>query len=222
MKRIIISLIAMGLLNIASSGELVQNDWFVDEVSQPVKCITEMTDTGLIKTLSVTKYNQKGFKESTIVTLQYGDIVHRKIFVYFQPYQGNQRTVLTSFAELNRQELLKNWHKMDTTIEKWTSPFSYQSIDKTTISNKILSHHGKMKQLSRMFEMENSNVRAYSTEFAYFDSFEDYQSAILGKDIIAIVTLAHDEKGNWVYRKSLSNREQAVVKRFIEYYEGAN
>jgi len=220
MKKI--TLITMGLLSIASSGELVQNDWFVDEVSQPVKCITEITDTGLMRTLSVTKYSQKGFKETTTVTLKYGDTVHRKFFVYFQPYQGNQRTILTSFAELNRQELLKNWHKMDTTIEKWTSPFSYQSIDKTIISNKILNHHGKMKQLSRIFEMEDSNVRVYSTEFAYFDSFEDYQSAILGKGIIAIVTLAHDEKGNWIYRMSLSNREQAVVKRHIEYYEGTN
>ena len=221
MKKIIITLIAMGLLNIASSGELVKNDWFVDEVSQPVKCITEMTDTGLMRTLSVTKYNQKGFKESTIVTLKYGDTVHRKIFVYFQPYQGNQRTVLTSFAELNRQELLKNWHKMDTTIEKWTSPLMYQAIDKTAISHRLLDNQGHIMQLSRVFSLDEQSKK-YSTEFVYFDSFEDYKAAILDKNVTAIVTLAHDEKGNWVYRKSMNRKEQAIVKRYIEYYEAPN
>lgn len=221
MKKIIIALIAIGLLNIASSGELVRNDWFVDEVSQPVKCITEMTYTGLMRTLSVTKYNQKGFKESTVVTLKYGDLVHRKIFVYFQPYQGNQRTVLTSFSELNRQELLRNWHKMDATIEKWTSPLMYQAIDKTAISYRLLDNQGHIMQLSRIFSLDQQNKK-YSTEFVYFDSFEDYQLAILGRDITAIVTLAHDEKGNWVYRKSMNKKEQAIVKRYIEYYEGSN
>lgn len=221
MKKIIIALIVIGLLNIASSGELVRNDWFVDEVSQPVKCITEMTDTGLMRTLSVTKYNQKGFKESTVVTLKYGDLVHCKIFVYFQPYQGNQRTVLTSFSELNRQELLRNWHKMDATIEKWTSPLMYQAIDKTAISYRLLDNQGHIMQLSRIFSLDQQNKK-YSTEFVYFDSFEDYQLAILDRDITAIVTLAHDEKGNWVYRKSMNKKEQAIVKRYIEYYEGSN
>lgn len=221
MRRIIFSLIATGLLSIASSGELVQNDWFVDEVSQPVKCITEMTDTGLMRTLSVTKYNQKGFKESTIVTLKYGDTVHRKIFVYFQPYQGNQRTVLTSFSELNRQELLKNWHQMDSAVEKWTSPLVYQAIDKNTISQRSLDSQGHIMHLSRVFALDQ-NSQKYSTEFVYFDSFADYQAAILDKNVTAIVTLAHDEKGNWVYRKSMNHQEKAVVKRYIQYYEGSN
>jgi len=75
--------------------------------------------------------------------------------------------------------------------------------------------------LSRVFALDQ-NSQKYSTEFVYFDSFADYQAAILDKNVTAIVTLAHDEKGNWVYRKSMNYQEKAVVKRYIQYYESSN
>ncbi|GAA5099306.1 hypothetical protein [Wohlfahrtiimonas larvae] len=223
MKKIKFALFIMILsLNIVIAKEFVKNDWFVDEVMHPVQSITVITDTGVMKTLSLTKYDRNGFKESTIITLKYGDIItHKRIFVYFQPYQGNQRTVVTSFSELNQQELLKSWRNIDTALEKWTSHLSYEVIDKMTSSQKILDNYGHMQELSRLFVSDPQN-NIYFTKFIYFDSWEDYQLATLDDDMTAIITLAHDEKGNWIYRKSMNDKEQAIVKRYIRYYDNVN
>lgn len=220
MKKIMIAVIMISLFGFAQSDSFVKNDWFVDEVNQPVKCIIEVTDNGLMHMNTVTKYNEKGFKESTVVTVQHGQSEHRKFFIYYQPYQGNERTVLAS-SELNRQELLASWHNIDATTEKWTSHLSYEVLDGGTTSVKALGKHGEVKELLRMFEIDDG-VKSYSTEFTYFDSFEDYQLSILGKDVTAIVTLSYDEKGNWVYRKSMRKDENAMVKRFIKYYDNWN
>lgn len=222
MKKIIIALsMLMVLSNSAWSNTFVKNDWFIDDVDHPVKSITEVMDTGKMQLFTVTKYNKKGFKESSVVTMKYQNCDHRKFFIYYQPYQGNQRTVLSSFAEMNRQELLASWHKIDSTIEKWISDSAYEIISDGAISIKKYDEDGDMQELIRRFYADQV-VETYSTNFAYFDSLEDYQMTILGEDVTAIVTLAYDEKGNWVYRKSLKNKEDAIVKRFIEYYEGVN
>lgn len=221
MKKIMMILIVLGLLRVAYSEVWVKNDWFVDELSQPAKCIKEVRDTGIIKTSTITKYNAQGFRESAVITLQYSDEIHKKIFVYFQPYQENQRKILVSFDELNQQELLRNINMLDTTIEQWTSYLSYEVMDKTSTSHKFLDDQGHVKELSRSFSSDSIDQK-YLAKFVYFDSLADYQLAALDEDTTAIITLKHDGKGSWLCRKYLNSKEESVVKRSITYYDSVN
>lgn len=218
MKTIIAIGLSMVLLSTASAdNHWVKTDWFVDQIEQPARSVKEIIDTEKMRITSASKYNLHGFKETTVLTIEYQNLPQRKVFMYFEPYQENQRAVLTTFTEVDARDISKYAKSMDAAIEQWSADFSYQVIDDDIVSKTVMDESGKVLYLSHSFVSPEHHNR-YATIFRYFETLEELNAANLGEESSAIVDLYYDDKGSWTHRHSIRNDEHASIQRHIEYY----